>query len=390
MKHTLKTTATYLLAVLLFLLMFAAGYFTHAYLNPATSKFAILDDVYRLIGEHGYQPMPDPPAMEYGAIRGLVESYGDPHTRFLEPVRAELQGDMLSGSYGGIGAKLARDGDGRVVLHPFPDSPASEAGLLDGDRLLQVDNQPITPETPLANVVAAIRGPEDQPVTLTIARPPDGSQMTFTVKRANIPLPSVTWNIDPVDPLLGMVHVNVIASSTPDEIIKAVADLQERGATRFALDLRGNGGGLLDEGVNIARLFLKDGVIIQRQEKNGDVKTYKVQEAGPLSNIPLVILVDSGTASASEIIAGSIQAHSRAPLVGVPTYGKDTIQSVFSLADHSSLAVTSAKWWVPGLPAPVGEGGLQPDIAVSPENSGDADPYLEAARTCFREENPAP
>jgi carboxyl-terminal processing protease len=389
MKDILKTISTYLLAVLLFLLTFVAGYFTHDYLNPTAAKFTVFNEVYRLIDEHGYEPMPEPPAMEYGAVRGLVDAYGDPHTHFSEPARAELQEDTLSGSYGGIGAELARDADGYVVLHPFPDSPASEAGLLDGDRLLQVDDLPITPETPMEEVVAAVRGPEGQKVTLTIVRPPDGDEMTFTVKRASIPLPSVTWNLDPVDPLLGVVRVNVIASSTPDEITNAVADLQERGATRFALDLRGNGGGLLEEGVDIARLFLKDGVVIHRQEKGGDVETYEVKKVGALADIPLAVLVDGGTASASEIIAGAIQAHERAPLIGVPTYGKDSIQSVFDLPDHSSLAVTSAKWWVPGLPAPVGEGGLQPDITVSLENSENADPFLEAVRSYFSE-NPIP
>ncbi|HIE58331.1 MAG TPA: carboxyl-terminal protease, partial [Anaerolineales bacterium] len=163
------------------------------------------------------------------------------------------------------------------------------------------------------------------------------------------------------------------------------ANLQEQGATRFALDLRGNGGGLLEEGVEIARLFLKDGIVIQRREKNGDVTTYAVKKTGALADISLVVLVDGGTASASEIIAGSMQGHGRAPLIGVPTYGKDSIQYVFELSDESSLAVTSAKWWVPGLEPPIGEGGLQPDIAVSAENPEAFDPYLEAARQYFSE-----
>ncbi|MFN2152681.1 MAG: S41 family peptidase, partial [Anaerolineales bacterium] len=168
-------------------------------------------------------------------------------------------------------------------------------------------------------------------------------------------------------------------------ILYAVQDLQGRGATRFVLDLRGNGGGLLVEGVDIARLFLEDGVVIEQQYKGEDVETYEVKKPGELSEIPLVVLVDGGTASAAEIIAGSLQAHQRAPLIGTSTYGKDSVQLVFELKDKSSLNVTSAKWWIPGLEPPVGEGGLQPNITVSTENTNDTDLYLEAARQFFQE-----
>ena len=382
MSETLKTILIYLATVILFLLMFVLGYMTHAYLNPTATDFEVFDEAYRLIREYGYEPMPAPPAMEYGAIRGMLDAYGEPHTRFSEPARAELQNDVLSGSYGGIGAELTRDADGYVVLHPFPDSPASEAGIRDGDRLLKVDDLTVTPDTSLEEVAAAIHGPEGRSVTLTVSRAPGSAEMTFKVKRANIPVPSVTWNLDAVDSTLGVVRVNVISASTPDEIKNAVADLQSRGAARFVLDLRGNGGGLLDEGVEIARLFLRSGVIIQRQEKDGDVETYEVKKPGALAEIPLAVLVDGGTASASEIIAGSIQAHGRAPLIGAQTYGKASIQLVFNLPDDSSLAVTAAKWWVPGLEPPLDGVGLSPDIPIPPEAAG-ADPYLDAVRRYF-------
>ena len=278
---------------------------------------------------------------------------------------------------------MGRDAQGFIVVHPFADSPAAQAGLLDGDRLINVDDTPITPETSMEDLVAIVRGPEGKTVRLTIARPPDYKEMEFSVKRANIPLPSVTFYLDASEARLGIISVNVIASSTPDEIQQAVEDLKARGASHFALDLRGNGGGLLNEGVDVARLFLKEGVIIQHQYKDQDVETYQVKKPGSLAEIPLVIFVDGNTASASEIISGSLQAHDRAPLIGTHTFGKDSIQLVFELKDESSLHVTSAKWWVPGLEPPVSLGGLQPDIPLPAENAEGSDPFVNAAIQYF-------
>lgn len=374
-----KTLLAYLIALIALALAFGAGFRLHAELYPTQAHFPVLSEAYQLIQERGYQDVPDDPAMEYGAIHGMVNAYQDPHTHFVEPVQAELNNDMLSGSYGGIGAQMSRDNQGYIVLHPFHESPASIAGLQDGDRLLNVDGTAITFETPMDEVVALVRGPEGKTTQLTIARPPDYTEMQFSVVRANIPLPSVTYHLDATQPQMGVVRVNVIASSTPDEIQAAVEDLGSRGASHFVLDLRGNGGGLLKEGVEISRLFLTDGIIIQQQYKGQDIETYEAKKPGPLKDIPLAILVDGNTASAAEIISGALQYHKRAPLIGTPTFGKDSVQLVFILQDKSSLHVTSAKWWIPGLEPPVGEGGLLPDIELSTDDSGEIDLYMDAA-----------
>ncbi len=146
-------------------------------------------------------------------------------------------------------------------------------------------------------------------------------------------------------------------------------DLQQRGATAFVLDLRDNPGGLLDAGVDIARLFLKEGSVMQQQYRGQEVKTFEVEKPGPLADLPLAVLINHGSASAAEIAAGALQAHRRATLIGEPSYGKDSIQLVFTLQDGSSLHVTSAQWWIPGLQKPVGEQGLQPDILIDPAGS---------------------
>jgi carboxyl-terminal processing protease len=308
----------------------------------------------------------------------LLQAYNDAYTIFVEPPQHELEGNVLQGSFGGIGAQLGKDPQGYWVLYPFPDSPAAQAGVLDGDRLLAVDEVPLLNDTPQDTVEAALRGAVGSRVRLTIARRPDYSPQEVSIRRSEIPLPSVTWHLDAGDPRLGVVEVNVIASTTPDEVQKAVKDLQERGAAAFALDLRDNFGGLLTAGVDTARLFLREGVVIQQQYKGKELETFKVEQPGDLADLPLTVIVNQHTASAAEIIAGALKAQGRAKIIGEPTFGKDTIQLVFDLKDGSSLHVTAAHWWVPGLDAPLQGNGIQPDIPLQNNDSG-LDPAPQAA-----------
>jgi carboxyl-terminal processing protease len=160
--------------------------------------------------------------------------------------------------------------------------------------------------------------------------------------------------------------------------MNAVENLQEGGINKYILDLRDNGGGLLTASVETARLFLKDGIILQQQYRGEEVETFTTRSPGPLSDIPLVVLINKNTASAAEIIAGALQVHSRAQLIGESSFGKDTIQLIFDLEDDSSLHITAAKWWIPGIDHPIGDSGLEPDIQATQDES-DFDYYLEAA-----------
>lgn len=368
----------------------AAG-FAGGYLVRGRSGLAgrpVLAQAYRILADHGLQELPPAPVMEYGMIRGMLEAYHDPYTLFVEPPQHELEGNTLQGSFGGIGVRLGRDPEGNWVLYPFPESPAARAGIQDGDRLLAVDGQAITPESAADRLEAAIRGPAGQPVRITVARAPDFTPLELEIRREEFPLPSVSGHLDVGEPRLGVVEVNLIAASTPDELRKAFNDLQARGAQGFALDLRDNGGGLLTAGVDAARLFLKEGIVIQQQYRGQSLETYRVEKPGPLAGVPLVIFVNQHTASAAEIIAGALQAQGRASLIGTRTFGKDTIQLIFDLKDGSSLHVTAAHWWVPGLEAPLAGQGLQPDIPVEAGDPGAAgpapDPLLqEAIRALF-------
>ncbi|MFM8323112.1 MAG: S41 family peptidase [Chloroflexota bacterium] len=379
MKHGLRSAGFTLLTLLLVGLSFAAGYL-YRDRQAQAFYFPILEEVYRAVELRGLKDLPDRTQMEYGLIRGFLQAYDDPYTVFLEPPQNELESNRLEGRYGGIGAEIKLGPDG-WLLYPFPDSPAAKAGLQEGDRLLAIEGQAVGPQTASDTVLAGLRGPVGSLARLSVGRAPDYRALELQIERAEIPLPSVTYRLDSQDARMGVVQVNWIAATTANEIQAAFEALQQRGATLFALDLRNNPGGLLDAGVNIARLFLKDGIVMHQQYRGRPVDIFKVEQPGPLADAPLVVLINQGSASAAEIAAGALQAQRRARLIGEPSYGKDTIQLVIGLQDGSSLHVTSAHWWIPGLEGQAGN-GLQPDylaLPVDPANPSAGDPYLRLA-----------
>jgi len=358
---------------------FAGGYYYKTFLDLRQEEWPLLAQAYDILERHALEPLPTPPALEYGMIRGMLQAYDDPYTSFVEPVQHELERDTLVGHFGGIGVRLGRDPENYIVMYPFPEGPAAGAGIQDGDRLLQVEDQPVTPETKTEEVQAAVRGPVGRVVRITFGRPPDYIPQERKIKRAEIALPSVTWHLDAGVPSVGVVEINVIAASTPEEVEKAIADLQARGAAAFVLDLRDNFGGLLTAGVETAELFLREGTVIEQQYRGREVETFRLTRPGPLASAPLAVVVNQHTASAAEIIAGALRVHQRALLVGSKTFGKDSIQLVFDLKDGSSLHVTAARWWVPNLTPPIGA-GLEPDVPVSPpEDDSGPDPAIQAA-----------
>jgi carboxyl-terminal processing protease len=361
-----------------FLGAFLSGYFLKSYIDGQIIAFPVLNQAYNILLDHAYIDLPGSKTMEYGMIRGMLGASGDPFAVFLEPVQHELETNSLEGSFGGIGVELNKNQLGEILIYPIIDSPAFKAGIQSGDKLLAVDNLNIDQDVNIDDVTAALRGKIGDKVRVVIARKPDLKPLDFIVEREQIHLPSVTWHIDPDYPMVGIININVIAESTPEEVQNAVSDLESNGVEHFVLDLRNNGGGLLSAGVETAKLFLREGVIIEQQYRGEDVESISTNHPGPLEHISIIVLVNQATASAAEIIAGSLQAHNRAALIGEPTYGKDSIQLVFDLQDDSSLHVTAAKWWIPDLEYPISENGLQPDISALPGEAS-TDPMMIAA-----------
>jgi carboxyl-terminal processing protease len=348
----------------LVLAAFTGGMLADRWMGSSQSQFPVLQEAIGILHTHALFDLPPTTKMEHSMIRGLVSALDDPYTSFVEPPQHELQSARLAGQYGGIGALLELDKDGLFLLYPYPDSPAYKAGVQDGDRLLAVNGWQITPETTRDEVEASLHGVEGEKVTLAIFRKSSDEQMTIDIRRVSIPIPSVTWNVTEENEQVGIIRINVIAKTTPDEIKKAVHDLSVRGVSAYILDLRDNSGGLVEAGVDIARLFLETGTIIEQQYRGQPVKAYAVERVGELADIPLVVFVNGGTASAAEIVAGALQAQRRAIIIGSHTYGKDTIQLVFDLKDQSSLHVTAARWWVPGLSQEQAGKGIVPDIQL--------------------------
>ncbi len=345
---------------------FAAGFYFNRWYT--SGDLSLVSRALQILKDNAYDPLPQPTTLQYAMIRGMLQAMNDPYTTFFEPPQAELQSNQLEGKYGGIGVRLERDSDNYIYLYPIPGSPAEIAGILEGDRLLAVDSTTVTPQSTYDEVQAAIRGPVGQVVKIRLGRPPAYDPLEVNVKRAEVALPSVTWNQAAEDSRVGVIQVNVMAETTPDEITKALLDLHQRGSTYFVLDLRNNGGGLVESGVDTARLFLKSGNVMQQQYRDQPVKTFTVEKPGQFSEVPLAVLVNQSTASAAEIAAGALQAQKRALLVGTPTYGKDSIQLVFDLGDGSSLHVTAARWWVPGLLPGIRGNGLIPDIRAADDD----------------------
>ena len=365
----------YLLIFLLvaagFVSAFLSGYFLRSFIDSRSNEFLVLNQAYSILLDHAYLDLPESKSLEYGMIRGMLQASGDPYAIFQEPVQHELESNSLQGSFGGIGLELTRNQDGDILVYPIVGSPAHHAGIQDGDQLISVDDLNLSPETPFDDIKAAIRGPVGDIVKISVIRNPDDTHLDFPIRRAQIHLPSVTWHIAPDNPTIGIINVHIIAESTSEEIQKAIKEMQGKGSNLFILDLRDNGGGLLTAGVDIAKLFLENGSILEQQYRGKKVETFDVKSPGQFFDLPLILLINHNTASAAEIVAGAIQVDDRALLVGQPTFGKDSIQLIFNLQDDSSLHVTAAKWWIPGLSPALTDIGLQPDIAIIPDDSGE-------------------
>jgi len=351
------------LQVVIVLLAVAVGAFGYRFLDQQRGELALLRRAREVLVDNTIYEVPSDQELEHGMIRGMLNTVDDPFTFFVPPADTEIQSDQLQGEFGGIGARLERDTQNRWRLYPLPESLASDVGLQDGDILVSVDGQDVTPETDEVTLLSLLRGPVGEKISLSVQREEE-EELSFTLNRQRIDLPSVVTNLLPEDARIGWVQVLRIANSTAEEIEEGIESLQGQGAETLILDLRDNGGGLVDAGVDIARLFLAEGEVMRQQFRDEDVEIFEVKQPGRFLEFPLVVLVNGNTASSAEILAGALADHDRAALIGLPTYGKTTVQYIFDLQDGASLHITSGRWWIPGLDFP-----LQPDHPLTEDAS---------------------
>lgn len=335
-----------------------------------TTSYALLDEVQALLDAHYLREQPDAKAREYAAIRGMLTSLGDRYTFFIDPPVAQSESDVLAGTYGGIGVLIQRNEAGEIVLFPFHDGPAARAGIQDGAVLLAVDGEPLDPATPQDQVDQMLRGEvkEGSGVEVTVRHAGEDEPLTVFVPFEVINVPSVVWRVLAEDDRLGYVQIMRFTSRTPSELQTALAELRDANVAALLLDLRNNSGGLLQESINVADEFLDEGVIVSEQNATGEQLFYAT-EGGLATDLPLAILVNSGTASGAELVAGALQDFKRGVVIGQQTYGKGTIQQIFPLSDGSSLHVTSAEWYTPEGRA-LSDTGLEPDIPMIPDANG--------------------
>ena len=308
--------------------------------------------------------IPSEQEQAWGAAHGLVASYDDPYTVFVEPAPREMERDELAGHFGGIGAYLGRDDQNRMIITVMRDRPAARAGLQDNDVLIAVDDQEITQDMTVEEAVALIRGDPGTKVKIAFLRPPSSEPSDVEVERERIETPSVEWRVLDEEAGVGYARIALFGERTSEELRAGIDELDKAGVTRLVLDLRGNGGGLVDAAIDIASQFLRGGDVLREVKRGGQERFYPAHDVkSPAQEWELVTLVDGGTASASEIVAGALRDRGRSQLIGEKTYGKGSVQEVHEFPDGTSLHVTVARWLTPERHQIDGS-GLEPDIQV--------------------------
>jgi len=306
----------------------------------------LFDDVMSHISDYYVDPI-DERQLYNMAITGMVDQLHDPYSVFLTGKSLSGMNEVTTGNYGGLGIQIEYRDNAIVVIAPLPDTPAERAGIQTGDRIVQVDSQSTaTWNQDLA--VKNLRGPVGSQVSLKVQRPGVPDPITFQLTRAEIHARSVRTAME-VGGHVGYVELNPFSDQSAQELTAAIDSLKRVGMRSLILDLRGNPGGLLDEGIAVSSLFLQPGqeIVSTRGRAEGATREFTDQDAERYPDLPIVVLVNSGSASASEIVAGALQDHDRALVIGTPTFGKGLVQTLFRLAPDAALKITTAKWYTP-------------------------------------------
>ncbi len=300
--------------------------------------------------------------MVYGAINGLVNSVGDPHTEFFPPADATKFEQDVAGNFGGIGAEIGTKNNNIVVIAPLKDNPAAAAGIKAGDIIAGIDGKTID-GTDVNAAVEKIRGAIGTPVTLTIFRDGWTSTKDFKIVRANIQVPTLDSKIIHVDgKKLAYVALYEFNTNAPIDFYQGALTALLNKSDGMILDLRDNPGGFMEVAVNLAGWFVDKGTtVVSERDRAGNEQAFHADGNEALKNMPLVILVNKGSASASEILAGALRDIKGVKLVGTNTYGKGTVQEMRSLSDGSSIKLTIANWVLPNGTI-ISEDGLTPDV----------------------------
>ena len=322
------------------------------------------------------QPLDDETLMQ-GAIQGAIDAIGDPQTSYMDP-DTYLQANIpLEGSYEGIGAWVDTEGEFLTIVSPMPGSPAEQVGLEPGDIVIAIDGDDVTDLNPNL-VVRRVLGPAGSIVVLTIQR--GDQELVFEIERGSIEVPSVQFELISDD--IGYIQLFSFANDTAEDLRQAIRSLQDDGASALILDVRGNGGGFLFAAIDVSSEFIADGLILTERFGDDTEQLYESSGRGLATEMPLIVLINAGSASASEIVAGAIQDYERGWLVGETSFGKGSVQNWIPLDDEQgAVRVTVARWFTPNGSL-IDDQGLTPDhiVPLTEEDfTSGFDPQLEKA-----------
>jgi carboxyl-terminal processing protease len=315
--------------------------------SDAQGSFRLMEQAWNMIDQNYVdRSAVDPTNLSYAAISGMVNALGDTgHSRFLTPEMRTQEQNAIQGKFSGIGAEVQMKDGHVVIVAPLDGSPAQEAGVKPGDLIVKVDGEDVTGQS-LEQVVSKILGEAGTQVTLTLQDPNTGEQRQVTITRAEITIHNVTWQMLPGT---SIAHLRIAAFSqgVTDDLKKALGEIKAAGATGIVLDLRNDPGGLLDEAIGVTSQFLASGDVLLEKDAQGNITHVPVKSGALAPDLPMVVLINQGTASAAEIVSGALQDAGRAQLVGETTFGTGTVLQDFPLADGSSILLATQEWLTP-------------------------------------------
>jgi carboxyl-terminal processing protease len=365
----MTASATILFGLTVFMLGYLWGTYAPDGLAQAQSSqpaqteelFKPFWEAWTLLHENYVEPLDDTELME-GALTGMMEAVGDPHTDYMNPDTFAHVNAAMNGAYEGIGATVRQDEatGGLELVSIMDDSPAEEAGLLPGDVIVEVEGEDVTGLTQ-NEIIAQVRGPAGSTVNLGIQRADVDRILQFEVERRRISVPSVTYELLD-DGEIGYIRLSQFEFGTADALRDALTALDANNLKGLILDVRGDPGGYLTTAIEVASAFVEDGTVVIEK---GPQRDYTYQALGnPIApDVPLVVLVDAGSASASELISGALQDLGRATIVGMPTFGKGSVQTWHTLSNGGGIRITISRWYTPEGRS-VSEVGIEPDILI--------------------------
>ncbi|MEX1112039.1 MAG: S41 family peptidase [Candidatus Andersenbacteria bacterium] len=390
-SHPKRTGSTARVAGIV--LVLALGVFVGRYLVPVTASEA---PAYRLLStddgqrqfsfptfwnawdalHENYIGDLDDKDLFYGAVEGLVRATGDPYTVFSTPEDSKQFQETLNGKFSGVGVEIGTEANGLVTVHALLEGqPAQKAGILPNDVIIKVDDLEVNPHTPIDEVVQHIRGERGKGVTLTVVREGEAEPREITVVRDTIEIESVVSRVEEGN--VGYIAIKSFGGETVQQFKQAARSLVSQNVSAIVIDVRNNPGGFLQTAVDISSTFLSPGTLVVSEKGRSDTP-YRTDDRPILQNLPIVVLINQGSASASEILAGALQEQVNATIVGTQSFGKGSVQELIPFKDGSSLRVTIAKWYTPEGRS-IADEGIAPDIEVEDDLETEEDEVLQRA-----------